>query len=268
MESALRTAGADAAALRAAIATDSEARPETLAVNCTGKPDKETTMDFLGIAFEEYESPASGTKEVRWLGTPKTYRNLPVHHLTRPAFTLRRPKAYYVPMTETEMIVVLKAHGVKMEPLAAPRTLKLDYYRLVGPVTSAVAFEGRHMLTTKVKSETATATLPAGTIRVSTDQALGNLAMALLEPEHVDSLAAWGFVPGILQRTEYIEGYVVAPMAERMLAEDKSLKAQFEARLAADPAFAKDPAARLQWFYERSRFFDERYLLYPVGIER
>ena len=166
------------------------------------------------------------------------------------------------------MIAVLKAHGVKMEPLAAPRTLKLDHYRLVGPVTSAIPNEGRHTLTTKVKSESATLTVPAGTMRVSTDQALGDLAIALLEPEHVDSLAAWGFVPEILQRTEYIEGYVVAPMAERMLAEDKALKAEFEAQLAADPAFAKDPTARLQWFYQRSRFFDERYLLYPVGIER
>ena len=75
--------------------------PESLAFNWSGKPDKQTTMDFLGIAYEEYASPASGAKEVRWLGTPKTYRNLPVHHVTRPGVTLRRPKAYYVPVTET-----------------------------------------------------------------------------------------------------------------------------------------------------------------------
>ncbi|MGA2256374.1 MAG: M14 family metallopeptidase [Thermoguttaceae bacterium] len=268
LESALRAVGGNAATLRAAIAADTKARPKSLSLNWNGKPDKQTTMSFLGIAYEEYESPASGTKEIRWLGTPKTYPNLPVHHVTRPGVTLRRPKAYYIPVTESDMIAVLKAHGVKMEPLAARRTLKLDRYRLVGPVTSASPNEGRHTLATKVKSESATLTLPAGTMRVSTDQALGDLAIALLEPEHVDSLAAWGFVPGILQRTEYIEGYVVAPMAERMLAEDKALKAKFEARLAADPEFAKEPTARLQWFYQRSRFFDERYLLYPVGIER
>ena len=182
--------------MRAAIAADRQARPESLAVNWTGKPDKQTTVDFLGIAYEEYESPASGTKEVRWLGTPQTYRNLPVHQLTRPGLTLRRPKAYYVPVTESEMIAVLDAHGVKMEPLVAPRTLKLDRYRLVDPVMSASPHEGRHTLATKVKSESATRTLPAGTLRVSTDQALGDLAIALLEPEHVDSLAAWGFLPG------------------------------------------------------------------------
>jgi hypothetical protein len=105
-------------------------------------------------------------------------------------------------------------------------------------------------------------------VRVPTDQSLGALVVAMLEPESPDSLFTWGFFPGILQRTEYIEGYVIAPMAERMLAEDPPLKTEFEARLAADPKFAADPAARLQWFYERSPFRDSRYLLYPVGIER
>ncbi len=53
-----------------------------------------------------------------------------------------------------------------------------------------------------------------------------------------------------------------------MLAGDPKLKAEFEAKLAADPKFAADPTARLTWFYARSKFYDERYLLYPVGIER
>lgn len=53
-----------------------------------------------------------------------------------------------------------------------------------------------------------------------------------------------------------------------MLADDPKLKAEFEAKLASDPKFAADPTARLQWFYARTKFHDERYLLYPVGIER
>ena len=40
-----------------------------------------------------------------------------------------------------------------------------------------------------------------------------------------------------------------------------------EAKLAAEPAFAADPQARLAWFYERTPFYDDRYLLYPVGRE-
>jgi hypothetical protein len=103
---------------------------------------------------------------------------------------------------------------------------------------------------------------------VTTDQPLGGLALTMLEPRSSDSLFAWGFFPEILQRTEYIEGYVIAPLAEKMLAADPALQREFAARLAADPAFAKNPTARLQWCYERTRFADDRYLLYPIGVER
>ena len=46
-----------------------------------------------------------------------------------------------------------------------------------------------------------------------------------------------------------------------------ALKAAFEAKLKADPKFAADPAARLGWFYARTPYWDERYLLYPIGRE-
>jgi hypothetical protein len=70
-----------------------------------------------------------------------------------------------------------------------------------------------------------------------------------------------------LQRTEYIEGYAIAPLAEAMMARDPALKAEFEAKLAAEPDFAKNANARLEWFYKRSAYYDARYLLYPVGRE-
>jgi hypothetical protein len=92
--------------------------------------------------------------------------------------------------------------------------------------------------------------------------------MIMLEPQSSDSLLAWGFFPEILQRTEYIEGYAIAKAGELMLQHDPALKVEFEQKLAADEKFAKDPEARLRWFYERSPFYDQRYLLYPVGIER
>ena len=127
---------------------------------------------------------------------------------------------------------------------------------------------GKVRLKFRVKTETRTETFPAGSVRVATDQPLGDLAIALLEPEGEDSLATWGFFNEILKRTEYIEGYVIAPLAEKMLADDPKLKAEFEAKLAADAKFANNPAARLQWFYQRSKFYDERHLLYPIGLER
>lgn len=267
LEATLRTLGENAEALRTAIATDSAARPAAIAANWSNGGGGTAQTDFAGIAYEEYVSPASGGKEVRWLGTPQTFPGVPVV-LDRAAVQLRRPVAYYVPATYPQVIQKLQQHGIRLELLDKPRTVTVDMYRLVDPKPAALPFEGRHPLKTGVAPESRTETFPAGSVRVPTDQALGDLAVVLLEPESVDSFLAWGFFPEILQRTEYIEGYALAPLAERMLAADPKLKADFEAKLAADEKFRASPDARLRWFYERSPFYDSRHLLYPVGIER
>jgi hypothetical protein len=111
-------------------------------------------------------------------------------------------------------------------------------------------------------------TYSVGSVRIPVDQPLGELVAILLEPESPDSFFAWGMFPEILQRTEYIEGYAIAPLAERMLAADPKLKAEFEAKLAAEPEFARNGDARLAWFYARTPYYDARHLLYPVGRER
>jgi murein tripeptide amidase MpaA len=268
LEASLKVLGEQAATVSAAIAADASARPATLALNWSGSSDEQRKMDFAGIAYEEYTSPASGTSEVRWLGTPKTYPNLTIHLNTKPGATLRRPQAYWVPATKPDVIARLRAHGIHVEETSTAVRRPVEMYRLVDPQPAARPFEGRHTVATRVQPEARTETFPAGSVRVPTDQPLGDLAMALLEPESNDSLLAWGFFPEILQRTEYIEGYVIAPMAEQMLATDPKLRAEFAAKLAADEKFAADPTARLQWFYQRTPFYDDRYLLYPVGIER
>jgi hypothetical protein len=271
LESALRAVGAHGPELRAAIAADREARPDHIAVNWGSGDGATTTVDLLGVAFEEYTSPASGAREVRWLGQPKLYPGVSLRD-NQAGLELSRPKAYWVPVTKPEVIARLRLHGIQFETLAEPRTVAVEMYRLVDPVPrpgeSSHPFEGRYTLATGVQRLARTENFPAGSVRVPTDQPLGSLAVVLLEPEAKDSLLAWGFFPEILQRTEYIEGYVIAPMAEKMLATDPKLKAEFEARLAADPTFAADPAARLRWFYARSPFYDDRHLLYPVGLER
>lgn len=267
LEASLKVLGDQAAAVQAAIAADSAARPATLALNWGGPADAQTTMTFAGIAYEEYLSPASGTKEVRWLGTPKTYEKVPVMLRTKPGLQVARPRAYWVPSTHPEIIERLKVHGIQMEMVTAPQRQAVTFYRLVNPKSADDPFEGHFALTAGVAPESREETFAPGSVRVPTDQPLGDVAIALLEPQSTDSFLAWGFFTEILQRTEYIEGYVIAPLAEKMLADDPKLQAEFAAKLAADPKFAADPTARLQWFYQRTKFYDDRHLLYPVGIE-
>jgi murein tripeptide amidase MpaA len=264
VEEALRLAGDEAAGLRAAIAADRAARPVEATLRWKPKAEPLYTMDFLGLAHDRVASAASGRKEIRWLDRPVTQK-LPVFG-EEPELTVRLPRAWWVPASATSVIERLKLHGIAFETITAPKTLTVDMVRLVDPKLGTPD-EGHVPVKAGFAHETRTETFPPGSVRVPADQPLGLLAAELLEAEAPDSALAWNFFPAILQRTEYMEPYVTAPMADAMLKADPALQARFEAKLAADPAFAADGDARLAWFYAQTPYFDDRYLLYPIARE-
>ncbi|MDP1736643.1 MAG: M14 family metallopeptidase [Caulobacter sp.] len=268
MEAALKALAADEAGVRAAIASDRARRPTQVLTGWKVSTTPIGTRAFLGVQYETYRSAASGRDEIRWLGkADKTPWPQPLFSSTA-TLTFTPPAAYWVPASKPDVIARLRLHGIGMDTLTAPKTVTLSMARLSAPKLAARANEGRVGIDPgPVVWETRTVTLPAGSVRVSTDQPLGELAVLLLEPQSDEGFFAWGFFPEILQRTEYIEGYAIAPLAQRMLDADPQLKAAFEAKLAAEPAFASDPDARLAWFYARTPYFDDHYLLYPAGRE-
>jgi len=266
VEESLRLVGAEGAQIKAAIAADRSSRPSTEILTWKKAPKPLYVIpDFKGVAHESFRSAASGGKEIRWVGRPVNQR-MPVFGQV-PDKIVTLPEAWWVSATKPEVIALLRLHGINFETIAEPRTLDLDMVRLAGPELKK-ADEGHIPLSAKAYAHARRQeTFPAGSVRVPSAQPLGLLAAAMLEPESKDSLLAWNFFPEILQRTEYIEGYAIAPLADRMLAENPALKAEFQTRLKADRKFAADPDARLGWFYERTPYYDERFLLYPVGRE-
>ena len=267
LESALRTLGQQAAALRAAIAQDRGRRPATVPVDWkVASAPTGVIEDFKGIGWRVATSAVSGATYVEWLGT-KTSTRMPRTGMPVSA-TVARASAYWIPPAWADVIERLEAQGIKLERTKEPRDLDVEVYRLSEPKLATDPFEGRVQVTARITPERRREHYPAGAARVTTDQALGDLAAVLLEPTSPDSFFQWGFFLEVLQPTEYVEAYIMAPMAERMLADDPALKQEFEHALAADPALAKDPKARLQWFYRRTPFADQRFALYPVGRER
>ncbi|MBU1324955.1 MAG: M14 family metallopeptidase [Alphaproteobacteria bacterium] len=268
IEAALRILADDGGDLRAAIRADEALRPAEIPANFEPDPTPQRTVAFKGIRYETWRSEASGREEIRWLGEPDPELWQVPFYGSRPTLTLTRPDAYWVPAHRADLIERLAIHGVRMERLDAPRTVPVDMLRLVDPTVATRTNEGHVATAVKtVEVERRDWTFPAGSVRVSTDQPLGDVVVLLLEPQSSESFFAWGLIPEVLNRVEYIEGYAIAPLADRMLAADPALKAEFEARLAADAAFAANGDARLQWFYERTPFYDDRFRLYPIARE-
>ncbi len=266
LASTLRTLASDGVALRTAIAADAARRPAQVPLSFTTPNRPPQAVDFLAVEARKEMSTVSGKEKVVYTGKPITVRS-PVIEFNEPADLVRRPRAYWLPPTYPEVIDRLAAHGIRLEPQAAERTLEVTMYRLVEPKLAERTFEGRVGLSTTTTTETRRQSFPAGSVRVPTDQPLGELAMALLEPASGDSFLQWGFFAEVLERTEYIEDYAVEPLAAKMLAASPQLATEFQQALAADPKLAADPDARLRWFYQRSPYWDERWLLYPVARE-
>ncbi|HET7706384.1 MAG TPA: M14 family metallopeptidase [Thermoanaerobaculia bacterium] len=266
----LDTVGRTGENLRRAIDEDRRRRIDPMPLEweaaSSGKPVR--SMAFKGVESRLVLSPVSGAVRREWLGKPVTFTTN-VYEETVVKLSASRPKAYWIPAAWHEVADRLRMHGIVLEQINAPREVEVEMYRLVDPKLATTQFEGHVRIDSlNVKSETKKQRFPAGSWRVSMDQPLGTLAGVLLEPMSADSLLQWGFFHSILQRTEYAEAYVLEPLAEKMLAADPKLAAEFQKKLATDEAFRASSDARLRWFYSRTPFWDDRWLLYPVAREK
>ncbi len=265
LESTIRLLGREYRDLRALVARDRALRRDTLPLAWVRLDAPQRTIDMQAVSWEHIDSPITGAKQLLYTGKPLSL-TVPYLEMIKVASRATRPVAYLVPPAWTEVIERLDLHGIQFERFETAREADVEMYRIAQPKLAADPFEGRVMVDATLEVERRTERFPAGTVRVSTDQPLGALAMILLEPAGPDSFFRWGFFHEVLQGTEYIEAYIMEPTARRMLESDPALRAEFERRLE-DPVFASNPNARLRFFYERSPYSDDRFRLYPVARE-
>lgn len=266
LEQTLELLGERGLRLREATAKDRALRPASIPLDWRPADGEPPQFDFLGVAAREIPSAVSGGTRVEWTGRPIAIR-VPYRQFTSPAASVSRPAAYWIPPEWPEVIERLEIHGVAVERIDDARALECETYWLDSLALDPEPFEGRARVSGVPVAERRVVHLPKGSARVSTDQPLGELAALLLEPGSGDSFFQWGFFLGLMQETEYYESYVMEPMAERMLAQDAALRAEFDAKVASDSAFAASPDARLRWFYRKTPFHDERWRVYPVVRE-
>jgi murein tripeptide amidase MpaA len=270
LESALDTLSRAGTSLKMATTDDSQRSMDPVPLDWRPPqtpPERQETMEFLGVESKTTPSNVSGGPKIEWLGKPMTMR-VPVIRVSEVAASVPRAKAYWIPAAWSVIAIRMLAHGIMMERMSAPRDVGVDIYRLEEPKLATEAFEGRVRLETKTTKEHVVQHFPAGSWRVPTDQPLGELITVLLEPASADSYLQWGFFPEILQRTEYFEPYILEPLASQMLAADPKLAEEFQKKLDTDPAFKASAEERLRFFYERSPYFDRHWRLYPVARER
>jgi hypothetical protein len=228
--------------------------------------DRVTTVDFRGYAYTRTPSDVSGGLMTTYdEKTPQVWK-LPVKLEVVPNTTVAAPRGgYVVPAAHAQAVSAwLARHGVAYRRIDAWAQAPVETFRATKAEFAAGSVEGHQRLALTGEWKPEPRDVGAGALFVPIAQPDSRLAMAILEPRAPDSMAAWGEFNNAFEQKEYMESYVAEAVAREMLAADPALKAEFEAKLRDDEAFAKDPAARLQFFHRRHASWDERFDLYPV----
>jgi murein tripeptide amidase MpaA len=223
-----------------------------------------SSYNLKALASRTEMSNVSGDLRVVFGAEPVAI-TVPMYNTFRVSTSIVPPLAYIVPPQWQEAIGVLRAHGLTCKETSSPSTFEVESYRFNEVSWPAGPFEGRFMPRFKTEPTRERRTFPAGSVLVPLAQKLGKVAINLLEPQAPDSLVAWGFFNAIFEQKEYGEHYVLETLAREMMERDPKLAAEFQQKVASDSLFAASPAARLDFFYRRSPYWDQQMNLYPVG---
>jgi hypothetical protein len=226
--------------------------------------EKADTIRFKGFATELRSSSVSGGTYIWWDHSRPQTVSIPLYNDVQPTLVVRPPRAYIVPQEWSEVLSILRLHGVALHRTRRDVQFACERSRFDNAVWRTRPYEGRMTVSAESRKEAATVLIPAGSFVVDLAQPSARAAINLLESDAPDSFIFWGFFNAIFEQKEYYEAYMMEAIAPEMLRRDEGLRKEFELRLASDSAFAASPRARLNFFYERSPWYDAKQNVYPV----
>lgn len=223
------------------------------------------TKPFKFKAFKPvyHNSILTGNNVVRYTSEPIDIE-IPFYNAIKPSVTIKIPKAYLIPKEYTHLSDILNLHGIKFSRIHSSKKFIVEEYSFDEYSHAPRPYEGRYCVKVRCGINKFRYRPEAGTILVRTNQRTVRVIVNLLEPEAPDSLVSWGFFNAFFERKEYAEPYIMEPYAQQMFERDQKLRNKFLYMLEQDTVFRDDPKARLNFFYERSPFFDQKEKKYPI----
>lgn len=267
METVIQFVGDHAAEIGAArAAAFAETRSKTAhTLDWKLNPARRDSLIFKGFAAKYKPSEVSGLPRL-WYDRSEPYeKRIPYFNHFDAALTVEKPAAYLVPKAWENVIERLRLNGVDMEPLAADTAFEVETY-YIREYKNRAAWEGHFFHhSVKLEAKTLRRTFQKGDFLIKTGQNADRYIMETLEPQAPDSWFAWNFFDPILMAKEHFSSYVFEDLAADFLRENPAVRAELTAKQQADPAFAQDAAAQLDWVYRRSPWYEPTHNMYPVG---
>jgi Zinc carboxypeptidase len=262
----LRKAVRDADRAMSEHAGDHSAEPVYLAGKVS---DKSRPVVYHALKNAPFKSEVTGANVTRYTAEVDDIPTV-IHDQIDTTSAAQMPLGYLIPAAFSSAADLLKLHGVEMTRTEKPLDQVFETYRFTSAKFSTGATEGHVMLTVEPRVVKEKIFIPAGSYWVPMKQRRARLILSLLEPHAPDSIASWGLLNSVFEggggrgRGGAVGEYLSEPIARRMMADQPELRKQFEQKLASDPQFAADPAARLRWWFEQSKYQPEDSGRYPI----
>jgi hypothetical protein len=178
---------------------------------------------------------------------------------------IKKPKAYIIPVGWGDVIDRLKLNGVKLKSIQNDTTIFVELYKIESYKSRVNPYEKHHgNYAVKVSEKKDSIYFLKGDYIIYTNQESNRYIVEMLEPTGDDSFFAWNFFDAILQQKEGYSDYRWEDVAAKYLKSNPLLKEKLEAKKNADPAFAKDSRAILDFIYKNSPYYEPVHMRYPV----
>ncbi len=240
-------------------------KQEKFAITWQVDKSKQSTIAFKGYEPEYIPSEVSGLPRLHYDRSKPFTKDIPFYDTYVPLDEVTRPEAYIIPQGWHNIVALLRLNGVQMKPLEKDTGMDVETYYIEELETPKQPFEGHYWHTSvKIRTENQKLAFKKGDWMIPVNQSTNRYIIETLEPKAVDSFFKWNFFDTILQAKEHYSGYVFEDLASDLLKKSPELKAKLDEKRKADPEFAKNGNAQLDFIYKNSDYAEQEYMRYPV----
>ncbi|WP_031525570.1 M14 family metallopeptidase [Dyadobacter crusticola] len=226
---------------------------------------KNTEIEFKGYEPKYIKSEVTGAERLHYDRTKPFTKTIPFYDTYVPLDEVTKPKAYIIPQGWHNVVALLKLNEVAMQQLEKDTEFDVETYYIENVESPKMPFEGHYWHTSvNVRTEKQRLPFKKGDWYIPVNQWTNRYIVETLEPKAVDSFFKWNFFDMILQAKEHYSNYVFEDLAAALLTKSPELKEKLEAKKKAEPAFAKNANAQLDFIYDQSVYREKEYLRYPV----
>ena len=226
---------------------------------------KNSSINFKGYEQDTAVSEATGLNKMFYNRSKPYSRDVKFFNYFKPENIVEKPKAYIIPAGWNDVVERLELNGIKTRKLLNDSSMSVSFYRIDEYKSRPTPYEKHHgnyaVKTTKFWESTK---FLKGDYIIDLNQPGNRYIVEMLEPTGDDSFFAWNFFDAILQQKEGYSDYRWEDIAADVIKKDPTLQQKLIAKKTAEPEFAKNAGAILNYIYKNSVYYEKAHMRYPV----